>query len=71
MSRFIPRTSGASASVARARLEGLLEHDRNLVGHADLVSIPREESRSGDQVEITAPGRNKGLLSKLLGGRAA
>lgn len=43
MSRFIPRTSGASASVARARLESLVEHDRNLVGHADLVSILREE----------------------------
>jgi len=43
MNRFIPRTSGTSASVARARLESLLEHDRNLVGHADLVSILREE----------------------------
>jgi cell division topological specificity factor len=29
--------------VARARLETLLEHDRKLVGHADLVSILREE----------------------------
>lgn len=43
MSRFIPRTSGASAPIARARLESLLEHDRTLVGHADLVPILREE----------------------------
>jgi cell division topological specificity factor len=43
MSRFIPRISGASASVARSRLESLVEHDRNLVGRADLVSILREE----------------------------
>jgi cell division topological specificity factor len=43
MSRFIPRMSAASASVARERLENLLEHDRNLVGHADLVSVLREE----------------------------
>jgi cell division topological specificity factor len=43
MSRFIPRISEAPASVARARLESLLEHDRNLVGHTDLVAILREE----------------------------
>jgi len=43
MNRFIQRASNPSASVARARLESLLEHDRNLVGHADLVSILREE----------------------------
>jgi cell division topological specificity factor len=43
MSRFIPRTSVSSAPVARARLQGLLEHDRNLVSHADLVSVLREE----------------------------
>jgi cell division topological specificity factor len=43
MSRFIPRMSAAPASVARERLESLLEHDRNLVGHADLVAILREE----------------------------
>ncbi len=42
MSRLVVRTSG-SAPVARARLESLLEHDRNLVGHADLVSVLREE----------------------------
>jgi cell division topological specificity factor len=43
MSRFIQRPSGPSASVARARLETLLEHDRNLVGHGDLLSVLREE----------------------------
>jgi cell division topological specificity factor len=43
MSRLIARMSGASASIARARLETLLEHDRNLVGHADLVTVLREE----------------------------
>lgn len=43
MSRFVPRLSSPSASVARERLETLLEHDRNLVGHADLVAILREE----------------------------
>ena len=43
MSRFIPRPSSPSASVARARLETLLEHDRKLVGHGDLVSVLREE----------------------------
>jgi cell division topological specificity factor len=43
MSRLIPRMSATSASVARARLESLLEHDRNIVGHADLVSVLREE----------------------------
>jgi cell division topological specificity factor len=42
MSRYILRTSG-SAPVARARLESLLESDRKLVGHADLVSVLREE----------------------------
>ncbi len=42
MSRYIMRTSG-SAPVARARLESLLENDRKLVGHADLVSVLREE----------------------------
>jgi cell division topological specificity factor len=42
MSRYILRTSG-SAPVARARLESLLENDRKLVGHADLVSVLREE----------------------------
>jgi cell division topological specificity factor len=43
MSRFIPRLSSASAPVARARLEDLVEHDRNLIGHSDLVSVLREE----------------------------
>jgi cell division topological specificity factor len=42
MSRYVLRTSG-SAPVARARLESLLENDRKLVGHADLVSVLREE----------------------------
>jgi len=42
MSRYIMRTSG-SAPVARARLESLLESDRKLVGHADLVSVLRDE----------------------------
>jgi cell division topological specificity factor len=43
MSRPLPGVAGASASVARARLETLLEHDRKLTGHADLVSVLREE----------------------------
>jgi cell division topological specificity factor len=43
MSRFHSRISAASALVARARLESLLEHDRNLVGHTDMVAILREE----------------------------
>ena len=47
MSRFlIPRMSPPPASVARERLESLLEHDRNLVGHRDLVSVLREEIRA-------------------------
>jgi cell division topological specificity factor len=43
MSRLLPGVASASASVARARLETLLEHDRKLTGHADLVSVLREE----------------------------
>jgi cell division topological specificity factor len=43
MSRLLSGMAGASASVARARLETLLEHDRKLTGHADLVSVLREE----------------------------
>jgi cell division topological specificity factor len=43
MSRLIPRTPVGSAPVARARLQSLLEHDRSLVGHTDLVSVLREE----------------------------
>ena len=47
MSRFlIPRMSPPPASVARERLESLLEHDRNLVGHRDLMSVLREEIRA-------------------------
>jgi cell division topological specificity factor len=43
MSRFIPQTSVGSAPVARARLESLLEYDRSLISHADLLSVLREE----------------------------
>ena len=43
MSRLIPRTPVGSAPVARARLQSLLEHDRSLVSHADLLSVLREE----------------------------
>jgi len=47
MSRFlITRMSPPPASVARERLESLLEHDRNLVGHRDLMSVLREEIRA-------------------------
>jgi cell division topological specificity factor len=43
MSRIVPQTAGASATVARARLESLLEHDRKLVNHSDLLAVLREE----------------------------
>jgi cell division topological specificity factor len=43
MSRFLLRLTSGSAPVARARLEDLVEHDRNLIGQADLVSVLREE----------------------------
>ena len=43
MSRLLSLLSSASAPVARARLETLVEHDRNLVGHHDLLSVLREE----------------------------
>jgi cell division topological specificity factor len=43
MSRVVLPASGASASVARARLESLIEYDRNLVNHNDLLSVLREE----------------------------
>jgi cell division topological specificity factor len=44
MSRFlIPRPSPPPAAIARERLENLLEHDRNLVSHRDLVAVLREE----------------------------
>lgn len=47
MSRFLmPGMTPRPASVARERLESLLEHDRNLVGHRDLVSVLREEIRA-------------------------
>jgi cell division topological specificity factor len=43
MSRFIPQTPVGSAPVARARLQSLLEYDRSLISHADLLSVLREE----------------------------
>jgi len=43
MNRLIARTPVGSAPVARERLQSLLEHDRCLVGHADLLSVLREE----------------------------
>lgn len=43
MSRLIVRTPVSSAPVARERLQNLLEHDRCLVSHADLLSVLREE----------------------------
>ena len=43
MSRFIPQTPMGSAPVARARLQSLLEYDRSLISHADLLSVLREE----------------------------
>jgi len=43
MNRFIPRTPVSSAPVARERLQTLLEHDRCLVSHADLLLVLREE----------------------------
>jgi cell division topological specificity factor len=43
MSRLIPQTAAGSAPVARARLQSLLEYDRSLIGHTDLLSVLREE----------------------------
>jgi cell division topological specificity factor len=43
MSRLHLLTPVSSAPVARERLQNLLEHDRRLVGHADLVTVLREE----------------------------
>ena len=43
MNRLMPRTPVNSAPVARERLQSLLEHDRSLVSHADLLSVLREE----------------------------
>jgi len=40
---LIPRTPVGSAPIARARLQSLLEHDRSLVSHTDLLSVLREE----------------------------
>jgi len=43
MNSLIPRTPVNSAPVARERLQNLLEHDRCLISHADLLSVLREE----------------------------
>jgi cell division topological specificity factor len=43
MSRLIPQPAAGSAPVARARLQSLLEYDRSLIGHTDLLSVLREE----------------------------
>ncbi len=43
MNRLIPQTPIGSAPVARARLQSLLEYDRSLISHADLLSVLREE----------------------------
>jgi cell division topological specificity factor len=43
MSRFIPQAPVGSAPVARARLQSLLEYDRSLISHVDLLSVLREE----------------------------
>jgi len=43
MSRLVPQAVAGSAPVARARLQSLLEYDRNLISHADLLSVLREE----------------------------
>jgi cell division topological specificity factor len=43
MNRPIARTPVSSAPVARERLQSLLEHDRCLVSHADLLLVLREE----------------------------
>lgn len=43
MSRVVPRTPVDSATVARERLQSLLEHDRSLISHADLLSVLRDE----------------------------
>jgi cell division topological specificity factor len=43
MSRFVPPTPAGSAPVARARLQSLLEYDRSLISHADLLTVLREE----------------------------
>ena len=43
MSRLQLLTPASSAPVARERLQNLLENDRRLVNHADLVTVLREE----------------------------
>src|SRR5262252_4351906 len=43
MNRIPPRTQVNSAPVARERLQSLLEHDRCLINHTDLLSVLREE----------------------------
>jgi cell division topological specificity factor len=43
MSRLIPQTAARSAPVARARLQRLLEYDRSLINHADLLSVLHAE----------------------------
>jgi cell division topological specificity factor len=43
MSRLIGQTAAGSAPVARARLQSLLEYDRSLISHTDLLSVLREE----------------------------
>ncbi|HMA71817.1 MAG TPA: cell division topological specificity factor MinE [Xanthobacteraceae bacterium] len=43
MNRLTARTPVGSAPVARERLLSLLEHDRCLISHADLLSVLREE----------------------------
>jgi cell division topological specificity factor len=58
MSRLLPRLGNASATVARARLETLVEHDRNLIGHADLVSVLREEILALIERHAVIPSNN-------------
>ena len=43
MSRLQLLAPVGSAPVARERLQNLLEHDRSLVSHTDLVTVLREE----------------------------
>jgi len=43
MSRLHLLAPVSSAPVARERLQTLLEHDRSLVNHADLITVLREE----------------------------
>ena len=43
MSRLIPQSAAGSAAVARARLQSVLEYDRDLISHPDLLAVLREE----------------------------